>query len=54
MLHAQKFPYESPCADIVHVQLEGIVCFSKLRYNINPGVSGDDIEEDEIIIGGSF
>ena len=54
MVPLSKMPYQRPDMEVFQVKLEGMVCVSKLRYNPNSGQNGTDIEEEDIINGGSF
>ena len=54
MLQFKKSHYERPSAGVVYLREEYFLCASNLRYSIAPGTSGDDIEDIEIINGGSF
>ncbi len=54
MSQFEKSRYEQPYAEAVHLKEECIICTSPLSYSGNPGTPGDDIDELEIINGGSF
>ena len=46
--------YGCPMAEVIDVSAEDVICGSPLRFYETSGSSGDDIEEDDIINGGSF
>ena len=49
-----KNPYLTPVVEVLPLRLDDVLCASKLRFSGDEGVSGNDIEEEQIINGGSF
>ena len=54
-MKAEKIPYVCPQTEVVEVNLEKILCGSTpILYFYIAGSAGEDIDEEEIINGGSF
>ena len=54
-MKAEKTPYVSPLTEVFEVSLEKVLCdSSRMLYYYIPGSAGEDINEEEIINGGSF
>jgi hypothetical protein len=49
--------YKIPSTEVFPVFIEDVICGTQngvLHFNPNPGSAGNDIDEDDIIDGGSF
>ena len=49
--------YKSPETEVFQISIEDVICGTQtgvLHFNPNPGSAGGDIDEDDIIDGGSF
>lgn len=54
-MKAEKNPYLSPLTEVFEVSLEKVLCNStRMLYYYDPGSAGEDIDNEEIINGGSF
>lgn len=54
-MNTEKNCYECPVTEVVKVSIEKILCDSNTRLNYYfYGSAGEDIEEGQIIDGGSF
>ena len=55
LMKAEKNHYVSPQTEEVEISLEKFICGStRMLYYYDPGSAGEDIENEDIINGGSF